>query len=88
MRARRLPFHDEYVDAGESAVLIDDRVVVLSALGTSILAALGTRWTGLEDVAKALLGEYGDPPTGADAHEATRRALMTLAEQGLVETTG
>ena len=88
MRARRLPFHDEYVDAGESAVFIDDRVVVLSALGTSILAALGTGWTDLHDVAEALREEHGDPPTRAGAHEATRQALMTLSEQGLVETTG
>ena len=88
MKTRRLPFLDEYVEDGESAVLIDERVMVLSPLATTILAAADGGWVDVEEVAEALLAAFGPPPDGADLLSTTESAVLELAAQGLVETSG
>lgn len=85
MKVRRVPWLDEYVEGGESAVLVDDQVFVLSQLGTTILEVVGDSVVEVEQVA-AVLGEtFGAPPDATDLVDATIGALRELAEQGLVE---
>lgn len=85
MIVRRRPYLDEYVEGGESAVLIDDQVFVLSPLATTILAVIGDRSASVTEVADVLLDAYGEPPDGSDLVAATTSALESLAESGLVE---
>lgn len=84
MKVRRVPFLDEYVEGGESAVLVGDRVFVLSELATTILAEVGDGVVDALDLADVLLATYGAPPDGTDIARATEAALQILAEQGLV----
>ena len=85
MKVRRVPWLDEYVEGGESAVLVADRVFVLSRLATTILEVVGDRVVDVSEVA-AVLGEtYGGPPDGTDLVDATAGALRELADLGLVE---
>jgi hypothetical protein len=87
MKVRRVPWLDEYVEGGESAVLVDDRVFVLSELATTLLAAIGPGAVEVEHVAAVLGERFGAPPDGTDLFDATAAALRELAEQGLVEMT-
>jgi len=87
MRVRRVPFLDEYAEGGESAVLIGDRVFVLSEIATTILAAVGDESVSVDAVA-AVLGEaFEAPPDGTDLLAATTSAMHELAAQGLLEIT-
>ena len=84
MKVRRVRWIDEYVEGGESAVLVGDQVFVLSELATAVLAAVGGRTVEVEEIA-ALLGElFGPPPEGADLLAATTDAVRELDAQGLV----
>jgi hypothetical protein len=85
MKVSRVPWLDEYVEGGESAVLVDDRVFVLSELATVILEAVGSGTVEVEHVAAVLGERFGAPPDGMDLLDATAAALRELAEQGLVE---
>ena len=84
MKLRRVPWLDEYVEDGESAVLIEDRVFVLSPLATSLLAAIGRSSRDVAEVAGVLGESFGAPPDGTDLVEATEAAVRELAAQGLV----
>lgn len=89
MKVRRRPFHDEYAENGESAVLIDNRILVLAPLATVLLSTLDDQsWVDLSQIAAELTRTFGRPPSGADALEATTHAVRALAAEGLVETTG
>jgi hypothetical protein len=85
MKVRRVPWLDEYVEGGESAVLVDDQVFVLSQLGTTILAAVGDSVVEVDEVAAVLGQTYGAPPDGTDLVDATVDALRELAALGLIE---
>jgi hypothetical protein len=85
MKVRRVPWLDEYVEGGESAVLVDDRVFVLSELATTLLAAIGSEAVEVSDVAAVLEERFGAPPDGVDLVDATETAVRELALQGLVE---
>ncbi len=87
MKVRRAAFLDEYVEGGESAVLVEDQVFVLSELATTILAAVGDGTVDLEEVAAVLGQVFGSPPDGVDLVEATTVAVQELAARGLLETT-
>jgi len=87
MRVRRVPFLDEYVEGGESAVLVGDRVFVLSALATTILAAISDDTVSVDAVAVVLEEAFGAPPDGVDLFAATAAAVHELAAQGLLEIT-
>lgn len=84
MKARRRPVLDEYVEEGESALLLNDQVVVVSPLGTTLLAAMDEEWVGVPHLSAALLNVYGPPPEG-DVESATVDALRALEGQGIVE---
>lgn len=85
MKAKRRPFHDEYVENGESAVFIDGRILVLSEIGTSILAMVRDDWVDASTVADGLLEAYGPPGDGVDIEAATGAAMQNLAAEGLLE---
>lgn len=87
MRVRRIPFLDEYAEGGESAVLVGDRVFVLSELATTILAAIGDETVSVDVVAAALEEAFGAPPDGTDLSSATAAAVQELVAQGLLEIT-
>ena len=86
MRVRRLEVVDEYVDpSGESAVLVEGNVVVVSELATHLLRLVGDGWASAPDIAAGLVATFGDPPEGTDAVAMTTDALVALQEQGIVE---
>lgn len=85
MRVRRVPFLDEYAEGGESAVLVGDRVFVLSELATTILAAIGDEAVPVDVVAAVLEEAFGAPPDGTDLSAATAAAVQELVTQGLLE---
>ena len=85
MRVRRVPFLDEYAEGGESAVLIGDRVLVLSELATTILAAIGEEAVSVDVVAAVREEAFGAPPDGTDLSAATAAAVHELVTQGLLE---
>ena len=87
MRVRRVPFLDEYAEGGESAVLVGDRVFVLSELATTILAAIGDEAVPVAVVAAVLEEAFGAPPDGTDLSAATAAAVQELVAQGLLEIT-
>lgn len=84
MRVRRVPFLDEYAEGGESAVLVGDRVFVLSELATTILAAIGDETVSIDVVAAVLEEAFGAPPDGTDLSAATAAAVQELVAQGLL----
>jgi hypothetical protein len=84
MKVRRVPWLDEYVEGGESAVLIEDQVFVLSPLATTLLAAIGDSVVDVAEVAGVLGDTFGAPPDGADLVDATEVAVRELAARGLV----
>ena len=86
MRARRRAVIDEYVEGGRAAVFSDQgMVIVLSELATVAWSVLGDDWTSSEEVAVALVAEFGAPGEADGALVLTERALRTLAEHALVE---
>lgn len=82
-KARALAVDDQVVRDGESVVLVGQRVILLSALATTLLQACPD-WTDLLALTEHLLARFG-PPQDGDAVEATRAAVHELHEQGLVE---
>jgi len=85
MRVTRGELLDWYVDGEESAVFVDDHVVVLSALATAIVDIVGEDGADEADVASALVERFGDPEGPAD--EMTHQALVDLAERHVVVLT-
>jgi hypothetical protein len=85
MRARRLPIVDEYAEDGRVAVFTEQgMVVVLSELATVAWSVLGDMWTGADDLADALVAEFGRP-TDDTALALTEQTLRRLAQHALVE---
>lgn len=84
MRARRLPVADEIHEGGESVVLLDGNVLLLSALATSLLRGVGDG-AELSEVADALGVEFGLPPDGVSPLDLTVVKARELVEQGLLE---
>ena len=78
----RVEVLDEYDEAGRRAILVGDRVMVVSELAATILDALPAE---TPVVAERLLERFGPPPRGLD--EAVREALRELADGGLVNET-
>ena len=85
MRVHRLPLRDQYFDEEESAVMVGDEVIALSALATSILALVPDEGTTSDFLGQALEDRYGPPPSGVDALQATEMALSDLKSVGLVQ---
>jgi hypothetical protein len=88
VKVRRVPWLDEYVEGGESAVLVDNQVFVLSQLATTILEVIGDSVVAVSEVADVLGETFGAPPDGTDLLDATLGAVRELVLQGLVEMPG
>jgi hypothetical protein len=85
MRARRLAVVDEYAEDGRVAVFTEQgMVVVLSELATVAWSVLGDAWTPADDLADALVAEFGSPADGT-ARSLTEQTLRRLAQHALVE---
>jgi hypothetical protein len=78
----RVEVLDEYDEAGRRAILVGDRVMVVSELAATILDALPA---GTPVVAERLLERFGPAPCSLD--QAVRAALSELADVGLVNLT-
>ncbi len=85
MRVRRQPFLDEYVDGAESAVMVGDKVIVLSALATALLALIGEGEAATASLAQQLTKRYGPPPGDLDGQMAIEEALGDMQRNGLVQ---
>ena len=83
MRLRRGEIVDWYVEDGESAVLVEDHVLVLSRLATRLLEDLGSDWVSIDVVVERLVDHFGEPPAGG-ADAMARETIDVLAEWGLV----
>lgn len=83
MSVRRTAWVDWYVADDESAVLLGDTVVVLSALATVLIDAIGEGDAEVEELASVLQDTFG-APDGVDVVEATRAAVDTLVESGVL----
>lgn len=84
MKLLRGPVEDWVEEDGEAAVLVGEKVLVLSALATALLRHLHPdRATELTDLAASLAREFGEPPDGSRV-DATLRAVEQLADLGLI----
>ncbi|MFB9312312.1 PqqD family peptide modification chaperone [Nocardioides plantarum] len=82
MRVERAAWVDWYDDGRRSAVLVDDQVIVLSTLATSMVRHV-VGGTLVDDLVTALVTEFG-APDGGDAHTATQAAVRDLVECGVL----
>lgn len=73
---------DQLVLDGESIVLHADRYVRLGPIGTHLMVDAGTPRT-IEDLAATLTAAFGEPAEGS-AVDATRAAVASLVEQGVM----
>jgi hypothetical protein len=84
VRVRRRPVLDEYVEQGESAVLLATHVVTLSPVATEICEFVGTRVVDVDAVAHHLVDVFG-LPEDASPLATTTTMLEDLAASGVVE---
>lgn len=79
MRVRRGQIRDTFTEGGRCAVFVNNQVVVLSEIATSILDAMPTQSaTTLDEVTRAVVKEFGEPEPPLDATELTRHQLLDL----------
>lgn len=85
MKVRRMPCHDLIVDGDQSAVYVEDSVVVLSPISTAVLTALTVdAWEDVSLVANAIEERYGAPPEGS-VFDGVCAVIDELSAIGLVE---
>lgn len=85
MKVRRMPCHDLIVDGDQSAVYVEDSVVVLSPISTAVLTALTVdAWEDVSLVANAIEERYGAPPEGS-VFDGVCAVIDELSGLGLVE---
>lgn len=82
MRVRRLEILDSVTRDGETAVMVNTRVVVLSELASAAFALIEGS-IDVDEVTRVLVEQFGAPP-GVDPREATLTLLGELSGQGLV----
>jgi len=82
MKVRRLPVRDSVTRDGETVVMVNTRVVLLSELASAALGFI-EGVVDVEVVSAALVAEFGTPP-GLDPLEATLLILGDLSAEGLV----
>jgi hypothetical protein len=85
MKVRRLPCHDLIVDGDQSAVYVEDSVVVLSPISTAVLTELHVdAWEDVSEVAAAIESRFGAPPEGS-VFDGVCAVIAELSATGLVE---
>lgn len=81
MRVLREPVTDLYVDGDRAAVLVREKVAILSDLATSAVLAVPDDGLTLDQLADHLVGRFGDP---GNAAALTRGVVDDLAELGVL----
>jgi hypothetical protein len=85
MKVRRLPCHDLVVDGDQSAVYVDDSVVVLSPISTAVLTSLSDdAWFDVDEIVASVETRFGAPPEGS-VFDGICSVVHQLAATGLVE---
>lgn len=88
MKVRRLPCHDLVVDGDQSAVYVEDSVVVLSPISTAVLTALSDdAWFDVAEIAASVEARFGAPPEGS-VLDGVCTVIEELAATGLLERVG
>ena len=82
-RVRRSDFVDFHVSGGIGCVMLGETVVALSFLATRILTLLGDGSATLDQLAEALLVEFGEPESG-DARSLVQTHVDDLVEVGVL----
>jgi hypothetical protein len=88
MMLRRRPVHDVFTADGETAVLTDTEVVLLSPLAASLFVLLDSHWIPHAALGPDLVAEYGEPDRSAgftSVDAAVEVLADQLVRQGLVE---
>ena len=85
-RVRRRDFVDFHVSDGIGCVMLGETVVALSFLATRILTLLGEGSATLDQLAEALLVEFGEPESG-DARSLVQTHVDDLVEVGVLVRT-
>ena len=87
-RVRAVPLRDRVddPDGQGTVVMIDQRVVALSAVGMAVLDALVEGGLLFPDLVSAVVERLGDAPTGVDPSEVVSDAVIGLATAGLLVT--
>lgn len=89
MIVERAPVADEYTEDGETVVLLaDGRVIALSVLASSVLRELADDPRDVEALARALVDEFGAPPSDPEAVDTTGRVLDELIDLRVVSRRG
>ena len=86
MRVRRRPVVDEYHHGDQCAVMVDDRVLVLSPLATALLAELGRDGALDHALVDRLVTRYGPPNPNVSPTETLMSIVYELESYDLVET--
>ena len=87
MRVRREELHDVYVEDDRCAVYVQDEVIVLSPVATTVLLATSSEWTPLSDLTDAVEQQFGPPPT-ASTEETLRGLVRELANFRILSVEG
>jgi hypothetical protein len=82
-RVRRSDFVDFHVSDGVGCVMLGESVVALSFLATRILTLIGEGSATLDQLAEALLVEFGEPESG-DARSLVQTHVDDLVEVGVL----
>ena len=73
---------DWYVDGDESAVFVENQVIVMSAAATTILQVIGEEAASSSDIGAALVKRFG-PPEGS-TEEAVTAMVQDLVQAGVL----
>ncbi len=80
-----MPCHDLVVDGDQSAVYVEDSVVVLSPISTAVLTSLVVdEWSDVHDVVCTIEAAFGTPPEES-VFDGVCAVIDELATTGLVE---
>lgn len=83
MHVTRTEWHDWFVDAGESAVFVNDKVAVLSELATTLVELVG-EGADLQALSEGLTAAFGVPE--GQPRELTRERVAELVTNGVLAT--
>jgi len=83
-----MPCHDLIVDGDQSAVYVEDSVVVLSPISTAVLTTLpDDAWEDISEIVATVESRFGNPPEGS-VFDGVCTVIEELAATGLVERVG
>lgn len=84
-QVRRAGIRDVYTENDRSVVMVDERVLVLSPIATSILGAVRAHETvGISEIVAAVVETHGAPERPSDAEAVVRRQILDMTAHGLL----